>query len=138
MRYSTCILLALGLFLASGCDLGTNVDSNQSFSYTGYDSTGVKIITGTLTFFHDDSLTYSGTWNFRKIENPAKIGPQTGTGSFVGGLSDSLVWLNLNPNYADNNVFLIGELEPMRYRGNWQYVSFIGVTNHGTFEAVSQ
>ena len=133
-----CIILAFGLFFSPGCDVGTNADSSQSFVYTGYDSSGIKIITGTLTFFFNDSITYSGTWQLRQIGNPSKIGPQTGSGDFVGGVTDSLVWVNLNPNYADNNVHLSGKLENESYTGTWQYVSFIGVTNQGTFIALAQ
>ncbi len=44
--------------------------------------------------------------------------------------------INLNPDYVDNNVFLLGVLEGTKMNGRWMYTGFPGVVNEGTFKAL--
>jgi len=107
-----------------------------AYAYTGYDSTGIVIVKGWLSFTYQDSIQFSGEWQFQKVGNPERIGPQVGTGTLVGGIEEQRVWVDLNPQYADNNVFLSGQFEGNRYHGQWSWGTFAGVSNRGTFEAV--
>jgi hypothetical protein len=50
-------------------------------------------------------------------------------------LTDGQLMIGLNPDYVDNNVTLVGEIENNIYSGSWFYSSFIGLTNYGFFEA---
>jgi len=43
--------------------------------------------------------------------------------------------INLNPEWADNNVFLEGTIDGNKITGNWVYSGFGGVMNHGTYSA---
>jgi hypothetical protein len=38
----------------------------------------------------------------------------------------------------DNNLQLSGTLQADRYSGQWMWISFIGITNAGSFEAVKK
>jgi hypothetical protein len=66
-----------------------------------------------------DSATISGKWHFRSIGSPTNIGPQTGDGNLVGGVENGRVWIELNPQFKDNNLQLTGTLQGGRYSGQW-------------------
>jgi len=55
---------------------------------------------------------------------------------FISVLTNEILWMELNPDFRDNNVFLQGKPEINKYTGKWFYFSFIGPTNWGSFEAV--
>lgn len=107
-----------------------------AFAYASYDTAGVALVTGWFTMDVSDSSTITGEWHLRPIGDPEGIGPQTGDGVLLGGFSEGEVWVELNPQYRDNNLQLRGILQGDRYAGEWIWVSFVGVTNHGTFEAL--
>lgn len=106
------------------------------YAYKGYDSTGVKIVTGWLKIELDDSVAVSGKWNFFNVGQPENIGPQIGSGSLIGNYEKGKLSLDLNPNMRDNNVVLIGDYEEKKFEGEWMYIGFAGVLNRGTFKAV--
>ncbi len=105
------------------------------YRYTGYDSLGAAIITGTLGFRSVDSTSTRGVW---ELDGPAGYGPQIGVGTFEGWIDGGVVTLNLNPGWADNNVFLYGRLAAGVYSGQWDWVTFIGPTYTGSFKAVKK
>ena len=105
------------------------------YQYSGYDKAGKKIVEGLLEITSIESNYLKGTWQLKPIGNPDKIGPQVGTGTFVGDLDKDSVRINLNPNMADNNVTLAGKIEGARFHGAWSYSGFAGVISQGTFEA---
>jgi hypothetical protein len=132
------ISIALASFLLfSSCseDSPTN-SSMKTYKYTSFDSIGVKIISGYLWVEFTDSSTVKGRWDFKRVSNEENLGPQIGKGIFEG-IKDSQgsMSLNLNPEWIDNNVFLIGLYLNSHYNGDWNYVGFPGVINAGTFEA---
>ncbi|HEX9974845.1 MAG TPA: hypothetical protein VGD14_22515 [bacterium] len=106
-----------------------------TYKYTGYDSMGVKIITGWIEFLFEDSTDITGRWELDKIGDPQNIGPQVGSGYLVGSLENHQLFLNLNPEYVDNNVFLICPYDDQKLTGKWNYSGFPGIINHGTFVA---
>jgi hypothetical protein len=83
-----------------------------------------------------DSSSISGELHFEKIGNPNNIGPQVGSGELVGGVDQYGIWINLNPQFIDHNLLLTGTIKNHTYSGEWVWISFIGPTNHGTFEAI--
>ena len=85
--------------------------------------------------FQDTSRIIGG-WHFEKIGNPQNIGPQVGDGELIGGKDNSRVWLELNPQYRDNNLQLVGNIEGNQYSGDWFWITIIGVTNKGSFIAI--
>jgi len=123
-------------FYSCGDDSPTN-SSMKTYKYSGYDSTGNKIISGYLWIDSFDSTVVKGKWDFKQVSNEENLGPQIGKGNFEG-IKDSQgsMSLNLNPEWIDNNVFLIGSFQNSHYNGDWNYVGFPGVINSGSFEAV--
>lgn len=132
------ISIALASFLLlSFCSEDSSTNSSLTiYKYSGYDSTGNKIITGYLWIDSADSSVVKGRWDFKRVSNEENLGPQIGSGNF-DGVKDSQgnMSLNLNPEWIDNNVFLIGSFNNLQYRGDWNYVGFPGVINAGSFEA---
>jgi hypothetical protein len=45
------------------------------------------------------------------------------------------MWINLNPNFADNNCYLYGNRHMSMYSGEWKWITFAGITNKGPFTA---
>jgi hypothetical protein len=147
-------MFCLGFLFLSACKdnvVGTLTDEDHNnaesisgakfegnYNYTAYDSLGSIVAVGTLSFEMKDSTNITGVWEIKKVGDPQNIGPQVGKGELVGGLSDGTLWIELNPEFRDNNVFLQGKLEKNKYNGKWFYSSFIGLTNWGTFEAEMQ
>lgn len=136
MKHLLVLSVLLSVTFWIGCR-GTTTEwvPNSAFSYTSYDSSGVAVVTGWFTMDLSDSAAVSGEWHFWPIGNPEGIGPQTGSGRLVGGFSESELWVELNPQYVDNNLTLRGTLQGDRYTGDWLWISFVGITNQGTFEA---
>ncbi len=136
LRSHYVFLLAI-LYLLS-CENGTSVMEPAplgAFDYQAFDSTGTLVVTGWLSFNFIDSTEIEGAWNFDKIGNPSNIGPQIGEGQLKGSLFDNTININLNPNFADNNVFLNGTLNDNIFEGDWSWSTFVGETNRGTFQA---
>lgn len=132
------IVFCIFNLLCSLCDDSINGPDTPegSYTYTAYDSTGVKIVTGWMKIVFDDSVNVSGEWKFDKIGNPENIGPQVGSGNLMGIYNEPEISINLNPNWADNNVFLNGDYSEDKISGEWTFSGFPGVINRGKFEAV--
>jgi hypothetical protein len=131
------LFIAVPLFLMN-CSQPTSIYKGAPLQYTSYDSSGTPLVTGWFTMDFSDSVTISGEWHFRPIGNPKNIGPQTGDGRLVGGVRNGLVWVELNPQWVDNNLQLSGTLQGDRYSGRWMWLSFVGNTNAGSFEAIKK
>jgi hypothetical protein len=143
---------ALVLLLSSGCDGARDVDGSPSvpagaMSYRGYDDLGRLIVTGWIDLDIPNSQDgspvppdFDGTWSFRALANTDRIGPQSGSGVLVGWFTDNGVVVELQPGQVDNNVRLVGTLTaggpaPMRYEGDWRWMTLTGVRATGTFRA---
>ena len=131
------ILFMIAIIFAFTCSEGPPTSSSTNvYKYTGYNAAGNKIISGLLTIEQDTAFVVTGTWKFEPIGNCDNVGPQLGEGNCIGSLdSGKTLWLNLNPDMADNNVILAGNFENEHYAGTWSYYGFPGLINHGTFEA---
>jgi len=116
---------------------GLDVIENR-YSYIGYDSTGVKIVQGWIEINFADSVRVVGNWKLSKIENPQNIGPQTGTGELSGIVEKEQIFIDLNPDYRDNNVLLHADFTRDKIEGQWNYVGFPGVMNYGSFKATKK
>ena len=144
MRYAVIIII----FLLSGCrllDEGGADSPSGTYSYVAFDDDGEAAVTGELYIDakpgdEPRSFLLEGTWKTRSA-GPIKpgLGPQVGEGKLVGSVDrDGTFRINLNPDYADNNVNLTGVFENRRYddvEGEWEHVTFVGPTSEGTFAA---
>jgi hypothetical protein len=117
---------------------GTGVESVPSgaYHYTSYDTNGVAVVGGWLTITYQDSSHITGEWRLYKIGDPQGIGPQSGSGKLVGSFYEGKLIIELNPQFRDNNLQLVGSLQQGYYRGEWIWISFVGITGKGTFEAI--
>ena len=131
------IVFVIALIFAFACNEDSpSSSSTNDYKYTGYDSEGNIIILGIITIGQDTASVVTGTWEFVPIGNCDNVGPQLGTGNYVGSFdAGNILRISLNPGFADSNVFLDGDFENGHYAGTWRYYSFVGLTNHGTFEA---
>lgn len=113
------------------------------YQYTGYDRSGSKVVEGRLSITSveskriqkEESIQIKGNWQLNKVGDQEKIGPQVGSGELVGSIIQGKVYLNLNPNINDSNVFLEGTIEGKRFHGTWSFKGYAGAINQGTFEA---
>ncbi len=139
MKTRNVLLLALGIFILyfSFCKLNPflSSDDNFVFNYSAYDSTSVKVVRGWMKLKVDSKEEVTGEWIFEKIVKDAVTGPQNGAGKLTGQISDSVLFVNLNPDMVDNNVFLTAKWDEKKMTGMWQFVGFPGVINKGTFVA---
>lgn len=108
--------------------------AGDTYSYTAYDSTGTPVTRGWLTLIRD-GYSVSGEWHLQAIGSPKNIGPQIGDGNLRGEIRNGNLIVELQPNFRDNNIGLIGTLSGATYAGVWTWISFIGPTNQGTFVA---
>ncbi|HIA79365.1 MAG TPA: hypothetical protein EYO07_04300 [Candidatus Marinimicrobia bacterium] len=123
------------IFMLSCADEDLDSDNNI-FNYNGFDSLGVRINTGELKLIAN-GLDITGEWHLTMIGNVQNAGNQFSAGSLSGFVTDNVNYnINLNPQMADNNVFLEGILAGDSINGNWNWSTFIGITNSGTFTAV--
>ena len=114
-----------------------DLTSLGAFQYTAYDQAGTKIVEGWMTLTLKDATTVSGRWQFQPIGDPQNIGPQVGSGDLGGDLHNGHeLTINLNPEMADNNVFLAGTYTPTEITGTWSWATLMGAVNQGTFRAV--
>jgi hypothetical protein len=116
------------------------IDSNHSetFTYQSYDSLGNLIVDGWLKIQLKDSVTVAGSWRLDNLGNRTDIGIQDGEGELLGQIDDSLISINLNPEYADHNVYLNGNMSDEIIEGDWIWTTFSGPTNWGTFKAIKE
>lgn len=134
------ILMLVSLLLIVNCEaiLKNDEESNKPenlYDYTGYDSTGHKIVEGWITMNFQEESRITGEWKLEKTGESEK-GNQFGKGNLEGSYDTTHVWINLNPGIIDDNVYLNGELKNGTYQGSWFWGTFAGVSNHGTFKAV--
>jgi len=106
------------------------------YEYTAFDSAGKALVHGSINLDAKDSSHVSGTWQLDSVGSPKNVGPQLGRGNLAGNISSGKIQLNLNPNFVDNNVFLVGAPENgVSINGSWQWITFAGITNQGSFTA---
>lgn len=139
-------LMALGLLawscadegdapLTPGAALKLFRGEEAAYDYTARDSSA-EVVRGILWIAVDDSGRIAGRWQLEQVRpTSSPIGPQTGEGELVGMIEEAEFWINLNPEYADNNVFLVGTSGDDGLKGVWQFLGFPGVLGRGTFEA---
>ena len=139
------------LLLSAGCDEGRDLNGSSgipvgAMSYLGYDDSGRLVVTGWIDLeipaVYGPPLPrdFDGTWSFRALADTNRIGPQNGNGAIKGWFTDNGVVVELQPAEVDNSVSLVGTLiaggpAPMRYEGEWEWMTLTGVRARGTFRA---
>src|SRR6266496_428094 len=145
---NTCLItLTLSCYILA-CSSAKNVEPPKSvligdYQYTSYDKQGAKVVEGRLSITSVESqrirseiVTHlKGNWQLNKVGNQEHIGAQVGSGELDGSIDKGEIWIDLNPNISDGNVFLTGTIEGRRFHGRWSLKGYAGTINEGTFEA---
>jgi hypothetical protein len=106
--------------------------------YVAWADSGTRLLEGVLTIMGQSNQHVSGTWEIHlaagaDTANPNDIGPQIGTGDLIGVVQDTTVLIDLTPNFADNNVSLLGCVTAEGLAGTWSHVGMLGEIAHGPF-----
>ena len=97
------------------------------------------VVSGTVTLLVDEDSAVTGIWELRRVpgaDTTIQVGPQLGTGTLAGRLNASgMVAVDLNPGWADNNVFLAFSATARDLlTGTWDHSTFIGPVAGGPVE----
>lgn len=116
----------------------TGGDPSGAYSYLARSGV-IPVVTGTMTLRVDEDSTVTGSWELRRVPGSGttiEVGPQLGTGTLAGRLKASgMVAVDLNPGWADYNVYLVLEGESFHaLMGNWTLSTLIGPVAGGTAE----
>lgn len=138
MRFFPKVYTVVLLFAFLSCNETSFVGPRRPtvFTYTGYDSSGITVLIGSLELIVRDSAHVTGNWEFIPLGNPQRLGPQVGKGKLLGAFFQGSLFIELNPDMVDNNVSLTGSLQGGTYQGTWTWTGFAGPMNRGTFKAV--
>jgi len=131
------------------CSIAKTSDQPKPFplgdyDYTSYDEHGDKVVQGRISITSsekrrigaEETTQLKGNWELKKVGKQERIGLQEGKGELVGSLDKGEIYLNLNPNISDANVYLNGKIEGKRFHGTWTFSGYTGPVTKGTFEAV--
>lgn len=129
------------LLLCSACSGGPSAPAAMragGFAYSASTPAGDPILNGRISFEFTDDSTVTGTWSITWVEGAdttLEVGPQVGSGLLVGTRHGDTMMIQLNPNYADNNVGLVAVPTAKGWRGEWEWVAFAGPRSRGPFTA---
>lgn len=132
------LLVATALLLAA-CEGGfapPQDGEEQTWDYTAFSTAGTPVVAGT---FHvvADGRDFTGEWQTRLLQPGADVGPQVGTGDLRGSwdIEGQSILLDMNPGWADNNVYLVGTPRDDGLRGTWSHSTLLGPRVGGEFVA---
>jgi hypothetical protein len=128
------IWLILCLLFAFSCDDKEN--SNGTYKYTAYFGKSLAVCASgfiEMTIAIDSTIT--GSWEISAANefSEKEIGPQIGTGKLEGSIKAGKIFINLNPGWADNNIFLNADYSKDQFKGSWLWSTFIGPSASGSF-----
>jgi len=93
------------------------------------------VVQGTLTLVVAADSSVTGTWELARVpgsDTTIAVGPQLGRGTLRGQLAPTGVWVDLNPGWADNNVFLsLLANASDRLSGTWDHSTLLGSVSRG-------
>jgi hypothetical protein len=132
-------LLACGL---AGCTSGPHAidptviaDLDGVYGYSAQ-SGGADAVSGRVTLATHPDSSVSGSWELSRVpgsDTTLLVGPQVGTGTLAGAVAAGTVSLNLNPTWADNNVFLtVHASTPGELTGTWWHSTIAGPVASGS------
>jgi hypothetical protein len=112
--------------------------SLMDLDYVACDAAGHPLLVGRMSLNIATNGDISGTWRIGwapGADQNADVGPQVGEGEVRGSLSEGRAYLDLNPGWADNNVYLSGALGPGGLGGEWSWSTLLGHVSGGNFMA---
>jgi hypothetical protein len=113
--------------------------TDASLQYVIKTETGDPLLVGQLKMDVLEDSTISGTWSSHWVpgaDRSIEVGDQIGDGTLAGRQSeDGLVYIDLNPGYADNNVTLVATPIGGGFTGTWHWSTIAGIRTQGRFSA---
>jgi len=140
-RRALCIGIYLCCFLWCVAAFG-GAELIRTYDYKGYDTNGNLLVTGVITLHViDKEIPVKGSWRLQILDTKRFIetGPQDGVGKVVGQMQNDHIFLNLDPDQFENNIYLEGAVAKasiFKIKGKWGYYGFVGKVNGGNFEMV--
>lgn len=137
-------LVKLGISLSIsallvGCDdllvQAPNGDLSGVYAYLAQ-AGHVDVVSGIVRLQVQDDSSVTGTWELQRVpgtDTSITVGPQLGSGTLQGRRSTNGLWLDLNPDWVDNNVFLA--LRPpvsSTLSGTWDHSTIVGPVTGGS------
>ena len=120
------------LIMLTGCT-SSQESSKFTFGKGKYkflmsDSTGKKILSGTMNMTSKESDNISGTYEITNIYNKEFPALSIMDGEFSGNIiqAEKKVFINTNPRIADGNVFWNMYIKSNSVSGEWNYSVFRG------------
>ena len=104
-------------------------------TYQALSEDGHVLVTGEMNITVVDSVV-TGTWQLHwapGADTTTHVGPQIGEGTLAGRQVGDSYAIDLNPGWADNNVFLSAELTASGWSGTWSWSTIAGVAASGPF-----
>lgn len=105
------------------------------YLYSAFDTSGHELANGRIELNFDNGNSLKGIWNLSPTKTLYENHPHVGIGNLIGSFNNDTIWVNLHPGWADHNVILKGVYENGQINGSWEYISFVGWTDGGDFEA---
>jgi hypothetical protein len=133
-RRTALIAAAVGVLLAAGCTDHPAAPGSLAgiYHYTAYTAADSAAVAGTITLIESEPAVLTGRWALGAVDPGANVGPQTGAGTLRGSGAPG-VTIDLNPGWADNNVFLEGTASGRVISGTWQWTTLTGPAAGGRF-----
>jgi len=127
-----------GFFIAFmffiGCS-GILGPAGNTYNYRAYDQSNKLVVIGDLVFHQLDTVHVKGSWHMLNVNGAEMTGISEAFGKFEGQLEADSLYIDLNPQWRDNNVILLGQFKKGIYQGKWQHIGLPGVMSEGRFEA---
>ena len=124
-----------GQFPAPGCAaFAAPLPGSGTYDYAACDPQGSLLLLGRLTLAVAPDGQVSGTWQIDwapGADRDTEVGPQVGSGELAGSADAGGLRLDLNPGWADHNVFLTATAGVSG--GGWEWSTFTGPTAGGPF-----
>lgn len=132
-------LILASILLLTACEDGfvaPRDGEEQTWEYTAYSAAGAPVVSGTFRV-RAEGRDFMGTWSTALLQPSASVGPQVGTGELRGtwDVEGQSIFFDLNPGWADNNVFLVGKPIGDALSGTWSHSTLLGNVAEGTFLA---
>lgn len=123
-------LLCAVVFAACSDGTAPAPTGDPSGAYTYLARVGfLAVVEGRVDLLVADDSSVTGTWKLQRVlpNTGIEVGPQVGTGTLLGRRTDTGIWLDLNPGWADNNVFLaLHPDSPGALSGTWDHSTIAG------------
>ena len=127
-------LLLFSLLISTACEEERAED--KPYQYIAYYGKRLRVCAeGTIEFTIEPDSTLTGTWTIEAKDGftQNEIGPQVGSSKLSGYIKNDQFYVNLNPRWADNNVFLTAYFSEV-ISGGWHWSTFVGVSSSGGFK----